>query len=184
MQPIPQEWIDTLKKVQEVFPQAIIAGGALRDLQYNREVKDVDIFIPIQRTEDSWASEVNVLAAIQKIENMFDTVVMPTIPVYFKESTEDFIKAGRLLETVQNTSIGETKYEIIIGTPESCDIEKFDFSICQISFDGVNLRSTNAYKRTLATNMIEFNKDWRTPTRAKERIARMKAKFPDLQMDV
>lgn len=184
MQTIPQEWVDTLKRVQEVFPLAKIAGGALRDLQYNRTVKDVDIFIPISRTEDSNASEVNVLAAIQRIEEIFDTVVSPTIPVYFKETTEDFIKAGRLLETVQNTQIGDTHYELIVGTPESCDIEKFDFSICQISYDGTELKTTEAYRRTLETGLIEFNKDWRTPTRAKERIAKMKAKFPDLQMDV
>lgn len=184
MQNIPQEWIDTLRKVQGVFPRAVIAGGALRDLIYNRPVKDVDIFIPIERDADRNTAEVNVLAAIQQIEELFDTTVTPTIPVYFKETTEDFIKAGRLLETVQNTQVGETKYELIIGTPESCDIDKFDFSICQISFDGEHVRTTEAFDRTLATKVIEFNKDWRTPSRAKERIAKMRAKFPDMQMDV
>lgn len=43
---IPQEWITVLKAFHEQgAPEALIAGGALRDLCNGREVKDVDIFL-------------------------------------------------------------------------------------------------------------------------------------------
>lgn len=43
---IPQRWKDVLKALQENgFPEAIIAGGALRDLDHGRKIKDVDIYV-------------------------------------------------------------------------------------------------------------------------------------------
>lgn len=42
---IPQEWKDVLSAIQQAAPEALIAGGALRDLCNNRDVKDVDIFL-------------------------------------------------------------------------------------------------------------------------------------------
>ena len=43
---IPKEWLDVLTEIQAIFPGAVIAGGALRDLYNERPIKDVDIFIP------------------------------------------------------------------------------------------------------------------------------------------
>ena len=44
---LPQEWLDVLKEIQQYFPGAVIAGGALRDLLSDKPIKDVDIFVPL-----------------------------------------------------------------------------------------------------------------------------------------
>lgn len=182
---IPTEWLEVLRKVQRVFPQAFIAGGALRDLEYNRPVKDVDIFIPVPRTEGSIEEqEVAFLSNISKLDDMFDHLVSPTIPVYFKNVTEDILKGGRLVESVHNVRIDDVHYEMILAPEETCDIRTFDFSICQIKFDGDTVERTEAYQQTLADGVVLFNHDYRTPNRAKERIERMQNKFPDLEIRV
>lgn len=42
---IPQEWKKFLSNIQTLYPDAIIAGGALRDTILDVPIKDVDIFI-------------------------------------------------------------------------------------------------------------------------------------------
>jgi hypothetical protein len=43
---MPWPWKRVLAEVQVVWPEAVIAGGALRDYDHGRGVKDVDIFVP------------------------------------------------------------------------------------------------------------------------------------------
>ena len=43
---IPVGWIEALTTIQQHFPEAVIAGGALRDLVFGGTVKDIDIFAP------------------------------------------------------------------------------------------------------------------------------------------
>src|SRR3546814_3140365 len=40
---IPEKWRELLASVRSVFPTAIIAGGAMRDLENGKPVKDIDI---------------------------------------------------------------------------------------------------------------------------------------------
>lgn len=43
---IPQRWLDVLSALQSAgFTEAFIGGGALRDLDHGKPVKDVDIFV-------------------------------------------------------------------------------------------------------------------------------------------
>src|SRR3546814_3352677 len=53
---IPEKWRELLASVRSVFPTAIIAGGAMRDLENGTPVKDIDINVEAngpQRTEES-----------------------------------------------------------------------------------------------------------------------------------
>lgn len=184
---IPEEWREVLLKVREVFPNAIIAGGALRDLEYNRPVKDVDIFIPVVRPEGSREQqEAFIIEQMQKLDMLFDEqITLPVLacpsdaPLYFKDMKDDLLKTGRWVENVQRTVIGETTFEFIFCAPETCDVEMFDFSICQIWYDGEDVCRTRAYKKTLAGGPIVYNRDYRNPRRAEDRIRRMREKFPD-----
>ena len=47
---VPWAWTEVLRTVQSVHPEAILAGGALRDLILGGEVKDLDIFIGPDQT--------------------------------------------------------------------------------------------------------------------------------------
>ena len=41
---LPEQWQEVIRRIRGVAPSAVIAGGALRDLDNGREVKDIDVF--------------------------------------------------------------------------------------------------------------------------------------------
>ena len=47
---VPFAWAEVLRTVQSVHPEAVLAGGALRDLILGGTVKDLDIFIGPEAT--------------------------------------------------------------------------------------------------------------------------------------
>lgn len=49
---IPAEWRETLQRLQTACPEAFIGGGAMRDLDNDRPVKDVDIFVRSRSFDD------------------------------------------------------------------------------------------------------------------------------------
>jgi hypothetical protein len=49
---VPAEWLEVLRVIQSVFPQAVLAGGCLRDLVLGGEVKDLDVFVPYSNSSD------------------------------------------------------------------------------------------------------------------------------------
>ena len=48
---IPEDWTKTLKMIQREYPEAVIAGGSLRDLFLGKEIKDIDVFVIGTRPE-------------------------------------------------------------------------------------------------------------------------------------
>lgn len=46
--PVPQRWLDVFYTIQRRIPEAVLAGGCLRDLALGGEVKDLDVFIPYE----------------------------------------------------------------------------------------------------------------------------------------
>ena len=45
---IPSSWRELLGEIREVAPDAVIAGGALRDRDNGRPIKDLDVFVQIE----------------------------------------------------------------------------------------------------------------------------------------
>ena len=41
---LPPQWQEVIRRIRLAAPSAVIAGGALRDLDNGREVKDIDVF--------------------------------------------------------------------------------------------------------------------------------------------
>ena len=50
---IPKSWRSVLSEIQKHCPSAVIAGGALRDLYHEVQVKDLDIFIEAGDSEEA-----------------------------------------------------------------------------------------------------------------------------------
>ena len=64
---IPSAWRAALGAVQSVVPQAVLAGGALRDRDNGKKVKDLDIFLPV--SENTWYDLDMVRRAMTKLES-------------------------------------------------------------------------------------------------------------------
>lgn len=84
---LPQEWKDFLKVLQEdLFPDAIIAGGALRDTWHDKPVSDVDIF----------TSENGILDK-EYIESLFKNFGNDGVSIIVKETLDrDAILSGEV----------------------------------------------------------------------------------------
>lgn len=50
---IPSEALEALERVQSIDPYAILAGGVLRDTLFGKEVKDIDIFVGPDVTQEA-----------------------------------------------------------------------------------------------------------------------------------
>lgn len=57
---VPPAWLDVLSLVHSLSPEALLAGGCLRDLILGGEVKDLDIFVDASN-EDHWEDLRNIL---------------------------------------------------------------------------------------------------------------------------
>jgi hypothetical protein len=115
---IPSAWVDYLTQIQQEYPQAVLGGGCLRDLYHDKEVKDVDIFIP------------NSTECSQDFLDAYSDAITAKLSDYNGFANQDV----SCVLTMNNNIKSEL---IFITTPTA--IERFDFGICQIQFDGKSL---------------------------------------------
>jgi hypothetical protein len=180
VKPIPQEWRDVLKQIRRVFPGAIIAGGALRDLFNDREIKDVDIFIPIAKHMAYGNPEHIDGEAYTRIWDMFAGVEIEldkatSYGVKVKEDQDrDLYGIFKMRK--------EYKYDLILCTPEACNMESFDINICQIKYDGDTVHTSYAYGEAVRTRTLRVMNINRTD-RNKPRLARLHQKYPDFAVE-
>lgn len=172
---IPSEWRDVLREVQEVFPSAVIAGGALRDSMWDKPVKDVDILVPV--TFDYIGS---LDAAYEAVWNMFSgqDIVLDSQSQYGVKCKED---EDRDLYAIFKLTRGY-KYDIILCTPDAARIETFDINICQISYDARKLLFTGDYAHGFLTRQIKVVNVNRTDRNA-ARVQRLLEKYPNFTVE-
>ena len=171
---IPNEWNEVLATVQSVFPLAVIAGGALRDLDYDKSVKDIDIFIPISCSPDNMFDH--------HIHRLFEgkDITMVNASVYGQTLTKEF---DRLIYAVYDLKLDGKMYNLIITNDQGNDITTFDFSICQISWNGKTIVTTEAYDETKSNKIIKLMTTKQSAERVAGREGRLKEKFPDYEFD-
>lgn len=171
--PIPQEWVDVLNKVQARFPLAVIAGGALRDLFNGKPIKDVDIFIPANSD-----TETNTYALYEMFFDE-DIDLHKSSSYGTKAIPED---ADRDLYAILNLK-KEWKYDLILCTEQAAQMSTFDINICQITFDGTDVKTTPAYDECIETKVIKVMNINRTD-RNVARLERIAAKYSKPEWNV
>lgn len=202
---IPEEWRDVLNKTQEVFPQALIAGGSLRDLDYDFEPKDVDIFIPSKEdTRFSILDSVN--KSIKNLTTTHNVTLRDPEPFpeqYLEQADREYInefnranrtqrklvesnrkrlnKQKRKIYHLRRGMIGKYPVDFIFGCKNTCDIKQFDLSFCQISFDGKSIIKTKQYLETEKTGLVTITN---RETFKQSRVDKFRQKFSDLEFEV
>ena len=168
---IPALWHVALRAVQETCPGAIIAGGALRDLDNDRPVKDVDIFFPCDGA-DAFA------AAVWTLETELDVKTDYTLGKEYRENFNDVVGVARF--TVQNTEFDLIGIDLGVSRVKRI-IDRFDFGLCQISYDGKLVFRTAAYWVDMRVQQFTFLKPSRcdfVPIKASlKRWNRLQAKY-------
>jgi hypothetical protein len=145
---IPECWLDVIGKIRSHTPKlgnATIAGGALRDLDLGRAIKDVDIFIP------------NVANLEDVLLNALDDVEYTSWnPIHHVSAKASAANIGVILDHYQFEVNGWRFEAIPIVNPftQKTIIEQFDLGLCMITLDGDTVYRAPEYKHDVAHKLM------------------------------
>lgn len=169
---LPNEFRSALAMVQGFHPRAFIGGGALRDLMLDRPVKDIDIFVQATGHQDlhdyllAKGYRRTAFASSQYLGGDLECV----------RASEYALGFGIPINVVELLSF--------VSLPGALD--RHDFGLCQIGFDGNTLMKSAAFERDVANktltlirceSSIQFNRSMR-------RAERLRQKYPEHQLVV
>ncbi len=129
----PRHWTAMLKRIQTKFPEALIGGGCLRDLQFNKPVNDIDIFL-----NGSYEHNIrNTLELTTGHQVLLDQTVTHNNVIYPQTIGHVFCLGAH----------GE-KYQII-QKGHNIDpltiLDTFDIGLCMICWDGYDYTTNNHF---------------------------------------
>jgi hypothetical protein len=170
--------LKTFRVVRDIIPDAICAGGALRDITFGKPVKDIDVFIPPVMDIEAFRE------AIPDDWGAFVAAPSAQVAAY----RENFGPRVRELWRMSNT-LFESEFDLpveIIVMDRKYEVGElladFDLGFCQIAVtpDG-EVVTTETFRRDAAENTATCllqPDDPRMP-RSVERGHRLMAKYPD-----
>jgi hypothetical protein len=145
---LPEAWVVTMERVRSVLPSAYLAGGAIRDFDNQRPVKDLDVFF----TEAAWP--------LTWLEDQ-----LAKLGYFYKSQCP-----GQYLDGAANEVYGTTVYQNTEGQPElnliqlepgfnsASIIERVDFGLCQIGADMLGVEYTPAYEYDRTNHVLTLTR--------------------------
>lgn len=196
---LPKEWLDVLTATQKhKHPEAMIAGGALRDTFNNRTVKDVDIFV---KKPDSffWSPQRRLKKIFKEAGLKVETQYKLCSDGYLHERG-DFVLNGQTQMQTYHDDLGvieleteawnviagdnKTAYNVVFVSGRDADfifkggmesyIKVLDIGLCQIACDGKHIYATPEYYKDAENKTLTL---CRTRT-TEDHIKRVIDKFP------
>ncbi len=164
---IPAAYSAVLADVCAVFPGSMIAGGALRDLDNGRPVKDLDVFCPNVSDLDAFKALASSLALPGTLMNVMGG--------YENWATNECVGVLDI-----ETPHGPVQVIGLSTGPETI-LPRIDFGICQIGFDGEKVTWTDAYDidKAAKTFTIIRSDDQTQRDRSYRRWDRLSEKYAD-----
>jgi hypothetical protein len=164
--PIPLEAVLVLNRVQADVPQAIVAGGCLRDAINERPINDIDFFVPDR----------SYYTACEIVSETHPKLVKTIHEAYFVFNND--VREVRYYE-----GEGRIPVNVIAVTEGTCTPEqqlgRFDFGICKVAWDGKRLWKDLAFDRdqadetfTLLVPQTDQQRDY-----SMQRYGRLQAKY-------
>lgn len=160
--------MDLCRRIRAVAPNAIIGGGAPRDVFLGGSVKDIDVMV--QSTQvDFQGLCVEIATALEgSMVSGQQYVHAPSVNIRVPGLTQE-------LNVVLRTDVSPLM-----------DVGDYDFGISQIAVDGLTVIRTAAQQRDVADNTITYmhaaedKPEWHVKSSA-NRLARILVKYPSLK---
>jgi len=161
---IPRQWRAALASIQVLAPNAVMAGGCLRDREHGVKVKDIDIFVPCETVDRDEG---------RRFEQRMKADGWPDVKIIHDKTYN-----GERISASIETKFPNCPPINVIVMPYSLD--EFDFGICQIAFDGKRIIRTAAYNTDRAARVFRLIPvvDDASFIRTIERWGRLKEKYP------
>jgi hypothetical protein len=202
---IPQRWQDVLQRLHaNGFPEAVIAGGALRDLDHGKPVKDVDIWVRTVVDTRLTRELVTKAMGYEPLVVLFDR---DKVKAGDGSEYEDWNDDLQLVVDYAHEAPRGTDWDSVVedildprphfqvmamdmpaardGALSRGDVitNDFDIGLNRIYYDGVSVYQTAAYcidSLTKSMTVLRCRNEYELD-RIKERIERLKQKYPDHQ---
>jgi hypothetical protein len=180
-----------LDLAKKIFPSsyACVAGGALRDLDHGKPIKDVDIFLCC-KTGPHWRTR-------HKLAKNKDTApysYLTDIKKIYGTAKSMGSKYGTVwknhIELLNVVHIDHKPYPLqyilysnIEGRPGPSNLlNSFDINLCKIAYDGKKIIRTDEYKadrdnKTLTHNARSISSE------LEKRLAHLREKYPDFTIN-
>lgn len=172
---IPKAWTYALRSVRNHFPEAILAGGALRDRHFGAKVKDLDIFV--HGTKDE----------AQNAAKMLEREGWHGVSFGFEETYAQGVSEAGITGIVDAEFPGAPPVQIIFMDRHVDQLlPLFDFGINQITYDGriihrsANFAADAVQRRFRIISEVSDSQF----VRIINRWARLKEKYPTWQLDL
>lgn len=172
MQMLPRDWLDLLQQVQAIVPRAVLAGGALRDIDNGLRARDLDFFV-----ECGSLAEAEGLA--EKLGAFFDSSDDTQV---YPESTREIVavasydRATRKISTIVDLPI----QFVFINWNVNRIVDRFDFGFCQIMSMNGTIEKSEAYandKMNREMTLLRSDSPFAL-ARSVERFTRWSQKYP------
>jgi hypothetical protein len=167
------------------FPEAIVAGGALRDYDNGLadQVKDIDVFVMDRPT---YLNDLN--AAFRDWKHRLSVPEHVAVYMDFEgvRVVQEFT-CPYFIDTGRGGIYSPPPVQVIVMSrpvEPQATIERHDFGICQIGYDGKTVYTTEAYetdKRNQTFTLVRCRDD-RDFLRSLKRFARLSTKYPQWDM--
>jgi hypothetical protein len=181
---VPAGWQRALEIIHMDFPDAVIAGGALRDLILGREIKDIDVFAHANGNYDTpWTSA--------QLKGCMDHYLGPSkISI-----NEAFAKACPAITGVVCAVEIWARYTLpnpvqLILTPFPVTLRsavaRIDFGLCRVAYDGKTLYRSPEFDYDAENKQFTLYRadNDRQYWRSQARWERFQAKYEGWPMDV
>lgn len=175
---IPQSWKDLLQRVQQQCPSAVLAGGALRDLDHGVPPKDLDIFIEVGDIDEA-------LVLCEKLGG-----VTPENDDLDEDDNKVYPASMAEVKLVADYDHEKNKLGVDVNLPVQfifvdwrthSIVERFDYGICRIAYNGREIIEGSGYEsdKMNKTMTIFRCKSEMALSSSVMRFARLKQKYPD-----
>lgn len=173
MTTVPQSWTDLLHQIQKICPSAVIAGGALRDLDHGIAVKDLDIFIRAGSNDE--AVGLNELIGGQPMTDP-DTQMYPAS----MQEIQLVVDLDDERDLIQNET-GLPVQLIFINWDTRFICKRVDFGLCKTSYDGRELYFSSEYQIDKDSKSMTLQRcdNEQALSRSVARFARWKPRYPE-----
>ena len=170
-QPTIDDLRDLIAQARNFLPGAIIAGGAVRDVLEGVPVKDIDIFVDVERVDDRWAGE--SVQAVRQFSLLLESSFTPHAPGSDEyESTLFDLDRGPDFPQVQ---------VILIDRDPVDDVYAFDFDLSMCFVTPAGVFTTPQYRDASRLRTISYRGNHDTPFTARQRsllrLERLKNKY-------
>lgn len=171
---LPESWVNLMASIRTVMPSAYLAGGAIRDFDNGRPIKDFDVFF--MEPDIRW-NDLDVLLE--------------------KEYTSSRHCNGAYIDAASEV-IGSFTYSSLTGgidlnfvqldpsfNPADI-IERVDFGLCQIGYDLLGVVKTPAYDYDKAHGVLTLTRAETVPgvQRSLKRYERLTQKYQGWPLNV